>query len=399
MNKDKEAILQENNTLEAISKKVNFLIEELSTERKKRERALLTRNIVVWISLFLLVIYGAVFYKMYKYYTWPQFVESLQLKAVEMLPQATKELSTAAEKSAPIVFEKLKDSAIKSLPDVSNQLQKEYEKLLNSAIEDSKVKLNELVYSQVDEILKRAWVTATQVTNWKTMTQEQFDELKNWMIKDLTNSAEKIMNDSMKKQLDQYTYTVWKLTESVEKIAKISPEDKDKFVKTTLTSVLDVTTDQLVPMVYNKFQKSALESLPIVSNEIRQEYSKSLKLATDETKVRLNDLVYTQVDEILKRAGVTAQNATNWKIMSQDQFNELKNWMIKDITTTADKLLTEWMQTQLNQCTKGVENLSNTVLKIKEIPEWDRRKAAYDITIWILDALYSQESDIVLPTE
>lgn len=40
------------------------------------------------------------------------------------------------------------------------------------------------------------------------------------MIKDLTNSAEKIMNDSMKKQLDQYTYTVWKLTESVEKIAK-----------------------------------------------------------------------------------------------------------------------------------------------------------------------------------
>ena len=336
---------------------------------------------------------------MYKYYTGPQFVESLQLKAVEMLPQATKELSAAAEKSAPIVFEKLKDSAIKSLPDVSNQLQKEYEKLLDSAIEDSKVKLNELVYSQVDEILKRAWVTATQVTNWKIMTQEQFNELKNWMIKDLTNSAEKIMNDSMKKQLDQYTYTVWKLTESVEKIAKISPEDKDKFVKTTLTSVLDVTTDQFVPMVYNKFQKSALESLPIVSNEIRQEYSKALKLATDETKVRLNDLVYTQVDEILKRAWVTAQNATNWKIMSQDQFNELKNWMIKDITSTADKLLTEWMQTQLNQCTKGVENLSNTVLKIKEIPEWDRRKAAYDVTIWILDALYSQESDIVLPTE
>jgi len=112
---------------------------------------------------------------MYKYYTGPQFVESLQLKAVEMLPQATKELSAAAEKSAPIVFEKLKDSAIKSLPDVSNQLQKEYEKFLDSAIEDSKVKLNELVYSQVDEILKRAWVTATQVTNWKTMTQEQFN--------------------------------------------------------------------------------------------------------------------------------------------------------------------------------------------------------------------------------
>jgi len=182
-------------------------------------------------------------------------------------------------------------------------------------------------------------------------------------------------------------------------LQKISPEDKDKFVKTTLTSVLDVTTDQFVPMVYNKFQKSSLESLPIVSNEIRQEYSKALKLATDETKVRLNDLVYTQVDEILKRAWVTAQNATNWKIMSQDQFNELKNWMIKDITSTADKLLTEWMQTQLNHCTKGVENLSNTVLKIKEIPEWDRRKAAYDVTIWILDALYSQESDIVLPTE
>jgi len=37
MNKDKEAILQENNTLEAISNKVNFLIEELSTEKKEKE--------------------------------------------------------------------------------------------------------------------------------------------------------------------------------------------------------------------------------------------------------------------------------------------------------------------------------------------------------------------------
>jgi len=229
--------LESSNTEElSLASKIDKLTELVNSEKTKREKTNRIKLIVSIWAFILLFIYGILFVNLYKYYKSEAFLENVKYKAVEITPYVSKELSNAAEKSRPLIFEQLTKSFESYLPVLSEKLNEEYQKTLDKAVENTKVAVNDLVASQVDEVLKRANVKLEDI---QPMSQEQFEEVKNGMIKDLTKTADKLLTEGMQDQLFQCTTWVKNLQDTVLEIKNIPEKERKKAAFEVMKGILE----------------------------------------------------------------------------------------------------------------------------------------------------------------